>query len=70
VVAYVVPDPAAGLDEERLAERIRAHCEQRLARFKQPHDLHVVPELPRSVTGRVAKGRLRATERRRSMGLA
>jgi long-chain acyl-CoA synthetase len=70
VVAYVVPDPAAGLGEERLAERIRAHCEQRLARFKQPRDLHVVPELPRSVTGRVAKGRLRATERRRSMGLA
>lgn len=70
VVAYVVTDPDHGVDDETLAARVREHCEHRLARFKHPRDLHVVPELPRSVTGKVAKGRLRATEQRRSMGLA
>jgi len=70
VVAYVVGDPHQGLDDEELARRAREHCARRLARFKQPRDLHVVPELPRSVIGKVAKGRLRANERRRSMGLA
>jgi long-chain acyl-CoA synthetase len=29
----------------------------------------VVDELPHTVTGKVAKGRLRATERRRHLGL-
>jgi long-chain acyl-CoA synthetase len=70
VVAYIVADPAHGEDPDALAERVRVHCERRLARFKLPRDLHVVAELPRSVTGKVAKGRLRATEQRREMGLA
>jgi long-chain acyl-CoA synthetase len=70
VVAYVVPDPQAGVSEPSLVERVRRHCEDRLARFKLPRDIQVVSELPRSVTGKVAKGRLRATEQRRAMGLA
>ncbi|MGH3384374.1 MAG: class I adenylate-forming enzyme family protein [Nocardioidaceae bacterium] len=70
VVAYVVTEPHQGLDDARVAEQVRAHSDRRLARFKQPRDLHVVAELPRSVTGKVAKGRLRATEQRRAMGLA
>jgi long-chain acyl-CoA synthetase len=71
VVAYVVPDPQAGLSQTLLLERVRRHCEERLARFKLPRDVLLVSELPRSVTGKVAKGRLRATEQqRRSMGLA
>ncbi|MPZ62194.1 MAG: AMP-binding protein [Propionibacteriales bacterium] len=70
VVAYVVPEPHAGLPEDRLAAMIRDHCAARLAEFKQPRDIRVVDELPHSVTGKVAKGRLRDTERRREMGLA
>ncbi len=70
VVAYVVPDTGAGLDEQTLRERIHAHCEDRLARFKRPRDVYLVPELRRGVAGSVAKGRLRATEQRRRMGLA
>ena len=38
----------------------------RLARFKQPTEVHVVDELPHTVTGKVAKGRLRAERRRRN----
>ena len=45
------------------------HCEDRLARFKQPTVIHVVEELPYTGTGKVQKGRLRATERRRALGL-
>ena len=65
VVAYVV----AGGDTEALADAVRAHCEQRLARFKQPSRIEVVSELPVGVTGKVQKGRLRGMERRRALGL-
>jgi long-chain acyl-CoA synthetase len=67
VVAYVKPT-AAGMSDA-LAELLRAHCEDRLARFKRPSAIHVVEELPYTVTGKVQKGRLRATERRRALGL-
>ena len=36
-----------------------AHTAERLARFKQPTIVELVGELPHSVTGKVAKGRLR-----------
>lgn len=65
VVAYVTADRDAAEAEEA----IRAHCEARLARFKQPSAVNVVPELPLTVTGKVQKGRLRAVERRRTLGL-
>lgn len=68
VVAYVVPtEPEADADE--LAEAVRAHCSERLARFKQPTRLEVVAELPHTGTGKVQKGRLRGQERRRALGL-
>jgi long-chain acyl-CoA synthetase len=66
VVAYV---RAPGVDPARLAEAVRAHCERRLARFKQPSRIEVVDELPLTGTGKVQKGRLRAAERRRALGL-
>jgi long-chain acyl-CoA synthetase len=63
VVAYVV---GSG---DSLADAVRARCEQRLARFKQPSRVEVVAELPVGVTGKVQKGRLRGMERRRALGL-
>jgi len=66
VVAYVV---AAGPDAEAVVDAVRAHCEQRLARFKQPSRIELVSELPLGVTGKVQKGRLRGMERRRALGL-
>jgi long-chain acyl-CoA synthetase len=67
VVAYVRPTAAGA--SEGLVDVVRRHCEERLARFKQPRVIHVVDELPYTVTGKVQKGRLRATERRRTSGL-
>ncbi|HET7682998.1 MAG TPA: AMP-binding protein [Marmoricola sp.] len=67
VVAYV--KPRSDVDPDGLADRVRAHCDARLARFKQPAVVHVVDDLPYTYTGKVQKGRLRATERRRALGL-
>jgi O-succinylbenzoic acid--CoA ligase len=52
VVAYVVTTAA---DEE-----LREHCRQRLARHKVPRAFERVAELPRTESGKVLKGRLRA----------
>ncbi|ADB35379.1 AMP-dependent synthetase and ligase [Kribbella flavida DSM 17836] len=59
VKAFVVPATGAAVD---VAE-VRAYAGQRLARFKCPVDIEVVDHLPHSVTGKVAKGRLREADR-------
>ncbi|MFT5444359.1 MAG: acyl-CoA synthetase (AMP-forming)/AMP-acid ligase II, partial [Myxococcota bacterium] len=40
---------------------ILAHCQPRLARFKQPSHVAFVSELPRTATGKVLKFELRNT---------
>jgi long-chain acyl-CoA synthetase len=67
VVAYV--KPVGEVDPEVLADQVRLHCTNRLASFKRPTVVHVVENLPMTGTGKVAKGLLRATERRRALGL-
>jgi len=67
VVAYVVP--AGEVSAEELTESVSQACAGRLAGFKRPSQVHVVDELPLTVTGKVQKGRLRAVERRRALGL-
>ncbi len=66
VVAYV---RAPGADPVVVEAAVRARCQERLARFKQPSRVEVVEELPLTVTGKVQKGRLRGLERRRALGL-
>jgi long-chain acyl-CoA synthetase len=68
VVAYVKP-AGTSYSAEELVERVREHCAVRLARFKRPTEVHVVAELPHTVTGKVAKGRLRERRQRRTQGL-
>ncbi|MDN5894842.1 MAG: acyl--CoA ligase, partial [Nocardioides sp.] len=65
VVAYVV---ATG-DPARVRVAVEEHCGRVLARFKQPSRIHVVDELPKTLTGKIQKGRLRAAERRRTLPL-
>lgn len=55
VKAYVVARRGHALR----AEDVTTHCATRLARFKRPTTVAVVDVLPHSVTGKVAKGRLR-----------
>ncbi len=67
VAAFVKAAP--GHSAEDVVARVEAHCAERLARFKRPTAVTIVDQLPHTVTGKVAKGRLRATERRRALGL-
>jgi long-chain acyl-CoA synthetase len=59
VKAFVVPLPDTAVD----IEAVRAYADGRLARFKSPVEIDVVDHLPHSVTGKVAKGRLREAGR-------
>lgn len=55
VMALVVPRPDATVT----AADVEDFCAGRLARFKCPTTIRVVPALPHSATGKIAKGRLR-----------
>lgn len=63
VASFGVPDEKYGeevqaaivLKGEATAEEILAHCRERLASFKVPKVLHVLPELPRTATGKVQR---------------
>ncbi len=69
VIAYVRPEDDHVLRREELLDSVRRTCEARLARFKWPTRIEVVDDLPRTVTGKIAKGRMRATLRRERLGL-
>ncbi|HQD84082.1 MAG TPA: malonyl-CoA synthase [Quisquiliibacterium sp.] len=55
VTAVVVPKPGATLDEAQLIAALKG----RIANFKVPKRVHVVPELPRNEMGKVQKNLLR-----------
>jgi acyl-CoA synthetase (AMP-forming)/AMP-acid ligase II len=58
VTAVVVPaDPRA--DAAALAERLLAHCRDRLGAFQVPKQVHVVQALPKTATGKIQKSDLR-----------
>lgn len=58
-VAFVVPRRDAS-DRARLTLDIADRCRLRLSRIKQPEQIHLVAELPRSTTGKLLRRHLRA----------
>jgi benzoate-CoA ligase family protein len=50
-------DGVSGSDE--LAEELRGWCKTRMRRYEYPHVVRFVPELPRTLTGKVQRFRLR-----------
>jgi len=56
VMAVIVPEPGAALDEAELD----GFCKARLGGFKRPRAYTFVPELPRNASGKVLKRELRA----------
>ncbi len=54
-LAIVVPNEG----EAPTLDELKGHCEEKLARFKQPKGLELVEELPRNATGKVLKRVLR-----------
>jgi long-chain acyl-CoA synthetase len=57
IVGFVALRPALDAAPEALI----AHCRERLAGFKYPREIVILPALPRSATGKVLKSRLTAT---------
>ncbi|HKX25431.1 MAG TPA: long-chain fatty acid--CoA ligase [Actinomycetota bacterium] len=55
VKAFVVPAAGSSLTEED----VLAQCTDRLARFKWPREIEIVRELPKHVTGKILRRRLR-----------
>jgi O-succinylbenzoic acid--CoA ligase len=56
VVAFVVP---ARIDAAPTLEELRDHAAERIARFKAPRELVLLPELPRTASGKVRRTELR-----------
>jgi benzoate-CoA ligase len=57
IAAYVQCDGAAG--DEVLADELRSWCKERMRRYEYPHIVRFVDELPRTLTGKVQRFRLR-----------
>lgn len=57
-VAFVLPRPDSG-DPEMLSSRIRDFCQQRLGGTKQPAEVRIVTQLPRTETGKILRRVLR-----------
>jgi benzoate-CoA ligase family protein len=58
VAAYVIRAEADTTDDQ-LADELRAWCKARLRRYEYPHVVRFVDDLPRTVTGKVQRFRLR-----------
>lgn len=55
VVAFVVTEQG---EHPPTLEELRAHASERIARFKAPKDLVLMPELPRTASGKLRRGAL------------
>jgi long-chain acyl-CoA synthetase len=55
VIAFVSAEPGATLDVAALA----AYCRERLAAFKQPTEIRVLEELPKTATGKITRNTLK-----------
>jgi benzoate-CoA ligase family protein len=60
IAAYV---ECEGGGDEALAEELRSWCKERLRRYEYPHVVEFVDELPRTLTGKVQRFRLREMSR-------
>jgi benzoate-CoA ligase len=56
IAAYVECDGEGG---DALADELRMWCKERMHRYEYPHLVHFVDELPRTLTGKVQRFRLR-----------
>ena len=45
--------------DEALVSALQDHCKTRLQRYQYPHLIEFVPELPKTVTGKIQRYKLR-----------
>ncbi|HKC18329.1 MAG TPA: hypothetical protein VKE27_01735 [Candidatus Dormibacteraeota bacterium] len=61
IKAFVIARPDA-VTGEALAVELQEHCKTRLQRFQFPHMIEFVSELPKTVTGKIQRYKLREKE--------
>ncbi|TMF20329.1 MAG: benzoate-CoA ligase family protein [Chloroflexi bacterium] len=61
IKAFVIAKPGA-VEGEALVAELQEHCKSRLQRFQYPHLIEFVPELPKTVTGKIQRYKLREKE--------
>jgi acyl-coenzyme A synthetase/AMP-(fatty) acid ligase len=62
VKAFVIVKGVA-VPGDALAAELQEHCKQRLQRFQYPHVVEFVSELPKTVTGKIQRYKLREQAR-------
>jgi len=55
VTAFITPDSSGQLD----VDQVRAHCKERLARYKLPENYEIIGEMPLNASGKILKRELR-----------
>ncbi|TME04910.1 MAG: benzoate-CoA ligase family protein, partial [Chloroflexi bacterium] len=58
IKAFVIAKSDA-VTGDALASELQEHCKTRLQRFQYPHLIEFVPELPKTVTGKIQRYKLR-----------
>lgn len=58
-VAFVVPARSGALDADAFVGALRQHAQRHLGRLKQPDAIYLIPELPRTPTGKLLRRSLR-----------
>ena len=58
IKAFVIARPSA-VTGEALVVELQEHCKSRLQRFQYPHLIEFVAELPKTVTGKIQRYKLR-----------
>ena len=61
IKAFVIVRPEAATGDALVVE-LQEHCKSRLQRFQYPHMIEFVPELPKTVTGKIQRYKLREKE--------
>jgi benzoate-CoA ligase family protein len=65
IKAFVITKGGATANDALVAE-LQEHCKSRLQRFQYPHMIEFVPELPKTVTGKIQRYKLREPVRERA----
>jgi benzoate-CoA ligase len=61
IKAFVIIKGEAAAGDALVAE-LQEHCKSRLQRYQYPHLIEFVPELPKTVTGKIQRYKLRERE--------
>ena len=61
IKAFVIAKNGAATGDALIVE-LQEHCKSRLQRFQYPHMIEFVPELPKTVTGKIQRYKLREKE--------